>query len=53
DTYGLPFITLQDKFNRALDQAPASFWLKDGVHPNAPGHMLIANAWMDMFEQIK
>ncbi len=47
--YDLPFITLQDKFDQLLDLAPAEYWLRDGVHPTAAGHMVIKDAWMEYF----
>lgn len=50
---GLPYIDLQALFDDALKKAPASYWLLDGVHPDAPGAGLIADTWIDMFEKIK
>ena len=49
EKYDLPFITLQDKFDKALELAPAEYWLRDGVHPTAAGHMVIKEAWMECF----
>lgn len=46
---GLDFIPLQEKFDQATKLAPAKYWLEDGVHPNAPGHELIAKAWLEKF----
>ncbi len=46
----LPFITLQDKFEAASQLAESSYWLVDGVHPTAMGHELIAQAWMQTFQ---
>jgi lysophospholipase L1-like esterase len=39
-------LPLDGIFAAAATQAPASFWLPDGVHPSAAGHALIADAWM-------
>lgn len=50
--YDLPYIPLQDKFDEACRQAPASYWLKDGVHPTAMGHWIIKNEWMKAFAQM-
>ena len=47
EKHGLPFITLQDKFDAACEAAPADYWLGDGVHPTAAGHQLIARALME------
>ncbi len=40
------FIPYQDIFNAALKQAPAEYWLGDGVHPTIAGHQLMADAWL-------
>ena len=39
------YIPLQEIFDAAVKQAPASYWLVDGVHPTFAGHQLIADAW--------
>jgi len=49
----LPFIPLQEKFDEALEKAPASYWLYDGVHPSPAGHEIIKNEWIKKFEEIK
>jgi len=49
EKYGLPFIPLQDRLDEACKAAPASYWLRDGVHPTAMGHWLIKEAWLDAF----
>jgi acyl-CoA thioesterase I len=43
---GATFIPLQCVFDAALDRAPAAYWIYDGIHPTAPGHRLIADAWL-------
>lgn len=50
--YGLPFVTLQDKFDEACKQAPASYWLGDGVHPTPMGHWVIKNEWIKAFQNM-
>lgn len=40
------YIPYQDIFNAALKQAPAEYWLGDGVHPTYAGHQLMADAWL-------
>lgn len=47
EKHGLPFISLQDKFDAACEKCPPSYWLGDGVHPTAAGHELIARALME------
>lgn len=51
--YNLPYITLQDKFDEACQQAPAAYWLRDGVHPTPMGHWIIKNAWMEAFSKMQ
>ena len=50
EKYGFPFVELQEKFNAACKQMPASYWLYDGVHPTAMGHWIIKNEWMKAFK---
>jgi len=47
DEFGAVFVPLQDKLNTATAKAPASYWLRDGVHPAPAGCSLIADAWMN------
>jgi lysophospholipase L1-like esterase len=42
-------VMLQKVFNRATRQAPADYWVYDGVHPTAAGADLIARAWLKAF----
>ncbi len=53
DKYGLPFVELQNKFDKALQFQPEAYWLEDGVHPSAAGHELIAREWMKVFHEIE
>ena len=39
-------VPLQSVFASALQKAPAKYWSYDGIHPNAQGHWLIAEAWL-------
>ena len=52
EKYGLFFVALQDKFDDACKQAPASYWLRDGVQPTPMGHWIIKNEWMKMFQEM-
>ena len=49
----LPFVSLQEMFNKVNADAPARYWLKDGVHPSAAGHELIKREWLKAFEQLR
>lgn len=42
---GAVVVPLQSVFADALKRAPAAYWSFDGIHPNAQGHWLIAEAW--------
>ena len=52
EEFNAGFVGLQEKFNQASMLAPASYWLGDGVHPTVAGHQLIADAWLEGFNQI-
>ena len=40
------FVPLQGVLDEACKTAPATWWLRDGVHPTSQGHMLISNEWL-------
>ncbi len=50
--FGVPYLPLDGIFAAASTQAPAEFWLPDGVHPSLAGHGLIAKAWLEMARQL-
>lgn len=52
EKYGLPFITLQDKFDEATKTAENTYWLTDGVHPSPMGHELIKREWIKAFNKL-
>ena len=52
DDYRLPFVPLQDAFDRACEQAPAPYWLWDGIHPTPAGHALIKERWLEVYRTI-
>ena len=52
EKYGLAFIPLQEKFDEAEKMSPASYWLRDGVHPTSMGHELIKREWIRAFENL-
>jgi lysophospholipase L1-like esterase len=39
------YVSFQDAFNKALSEAPAEYWIWDGVHPMPAGHELMAIEW--------
>ncbi len=53
EKYGLPFIPLQRMFDEVNVNAPQKgYWLRDGVHPTAAGHVLIKNAWLEAYKKL-
>lgn len=51
EKHNLPFIPLQDKFDRLCEVCESAYWLGDGVHPTAAGHELIARELMKVVEK--
>ena len=52
ERFSLPFVTLQEKFDAVYNSQNPAYWLKDGVHPTAAGHGLIAREWIKGFEKL-
>ncbi len=49
--YGLYFLPLQDKFDKAAEKYGAQYYLYDGVHPSIAGAKLIADEWLKLFDE--
>ena len=49
EKHGAAFVPLQEKVDEMSRLAPATHWLRDGVHPSEAGHELIAREWMKTF----
>jgi lysophospholipase L1-like esterase len=47
EQYNAPFIPYQTIFDKALKNAPATYWTLDGVHPSIGGTKLMAQGWME------
>ncbi|MES2649578.1 MAG: SGNH/GDSL hydrolase family protein [Bacteroidota bacterium] len=43
--YNAIHVPFQSAFDRALEEAPASYWIWDGIHPMPAGHALMAREW--------
>ncbi|MDX1682539.1 MAG: SGNH/GDSL hydrolase family protein [Phycisphaeraceae bacterium] len=44
--FELPFVPFHSAFHDAVtEDAPAKFWLWDGIHPQAAGHALMLQTW--------
>lgn len=52
EKYGLPFVTLQDKFDAWEALYGAEALTREGVHPTIMGHSLIAKALTDTLETV-
>ncbi len=44
--FGATLVTFQKLFDEAVKEAPATYWLADGVHPTLAGHMRMADYWL-------
>ena len=51
EKYNLTFIALQKNFDDACQNAPCTYWTKEGVHPTAMGHGLIAEELVKSVEK--
>lgn len=52
EKFSLPFVSLQEKFDEVYNSDFPDYWVRDGVHPTAPGHMLIAREWVKAFKEL-
>ena len=44
---GAIFIPFQAMFDKAVKQAPPTYWTSDGVHPTIAGHERMARMWLE------
>jgi lysophospholipase L1-like esterase len=44
--FNASFVPFQAAFDKALQRAPAEYWIWDGVHPMPAGHELMAREWL-------
>lgn len=52
EKYGVKFVPLQERFDKATAASEVKFFSEDGVHPTPAGHELIARAWIEAFETL-
>lgn len=51
EKFSIPYVELQDKFDKLYNPENPAYWLRDGVHPTHAGHTLIANAWIETYNK--
>jgi lysophospholipase L1-like esterase len=49
--YDAVFVGFQRVFDDACRNAPAGYWIWDGVHPTVAGHELMAREWLKQIEK--
>ena len=49
--YGLPFLPLREKFEKAQEKFGEGVYVVDGVHPTIAGAALIAEEWLKLFQE--
>lgn len=49
--FGLPFVELQEKMDKATDVYGMEACCYDGVHPNLVGSKVIADVWLEVFKE--
>ena len=52
EKYDLPYIKLQEGFDKLSENTEASYWIFDGVHPTAMGHEYIKREWIKTFKKM-
>ena len=52
DRYNLLFVPLQEGLDKLSEKEPASYWLRDGVHPTPNGHEYIKREWIKAFANL-
>ena len=52
EKHNLPFVPLQEGFEKLCEKAEPAYWLRDGVHPTPMGHEYIKNEWMKAFKTL-
>ncbi|WP_200861906.1 SGNH/GDSL hydrolase family protein [Cyclobacterium qasimii] len=46
-SYNTIHVEFQEPLNKACQNAPAKYWVWDGVHPMPAGHELMARVWIN------
>ena len=51
EEYNCYFLELQEDFERKAEEFGAEYYLADGVHPSVAGAQLIADKWLQLFDE--
>lgn len=51
EQFNAVFVGFQKVFDKAIEKAPADYWIWDGIHPTIAGHELMALEWMKQVEK--
>lgn len=49
--FNAPVVHYQRVFDEAVQRAPVTTWIWDGIHPTYSGHTLMAREWQRVFEE--
>ncbi len=49
EEFDATLVSFQRRLGAATSEAPAHYWLRDGVHPTPAGHQLLADTWWETF----
>lgn len=47
EEYDAVWVPFQERFDEAVELAPATYWTGDGVHPSMAGAQLMATSWLE------
>jgi lysophospholipase L1-like esterase len=51
--FGAIFVRFQDKFDMAVELAPADYWATDGIHPTPAAAAFMARWWLEALNKTK
>ena len=52
EDFSLPFVALQEGFDKLATVRENDYWLGDGVHPTAKGHEFIKREWLKAYKDM-
>lgn len=51
EQFNLPFIPMQENYDKLSEKYGADYWTADGVHPTLPGYRMMANEILKVMEK--